>query len=115
MLAPFPVVRLRGRISRTSARITLLTVSAPAGSQVSIYCAGRSCPRKRLAVRAGRKLVRVRRFERRLRAGTVLRIYVTKPGFVGKYTRFQIRRGRSPLRTDLCAQRPASTPRRCPS
>jgi hypothetical protein len=115
VLAPFPVVRLRGRIARTSARITLLTVTAPSGSKVSIYCAGRSCPRKRLAVTAGRKAVRVRRFERRLRAGTVLRIYVTKPGFVGKYTRFQIRRGRSPLRTDLCAQTPAATPRRCPA
>jgi hypothetical protein len=115
LLAPFPVVRLRGRISRTSARITLLTISAPATSQVSVYCAGRSCPLKWYKIRAGRKIVRVRRFERRLRAGTVLRIYVTKPGFVGKYTRFQIRRGRSPLRTDLCAQTPASTPRRCPS
>jgi hypothetical protein len=115
VLAPFPVVRLRGRISRTSARITLLTVTAPSGSKVSIYCAGRSCPRKRVAVTAGRKAVRVRRFERRLRAGTVLRIYVTKSGFVGKYTRFQIRRGRSPLRTDLCAQTPGATPRRCPA
>jgi hypothetical protein len=115
VLAPFPVVRLRGRISRTSARITLLTVTAPSGSKVSIYCAGRSCPRKRVAVTASRKAVRVRRFERRLRAGTVLRIYVTKSGFVGKYTRFQIRRGRSPLRTDLCAQTPGATPRRCPA
>jgi hypothetical protein len=115
LLSPFPVVRLRGRISRTSARITLLTVTAPAGSKVSIYCAGRSCPRKRLAVTASRKAVRVRRFERRLRAGTVLRIYVTKSGFVGKYTRFQIRRSRSPLRTDLCAQTAGATPRRCPA
>ena len=115
LLAPFPVVRLRGRISRTSARITLLTVTAPASSKVSVYCAGKSCPRKKLTVSVGRKTVRVRRFERRLRAGTVLRIYVTKPSFVGKYTRFQIRRSRSPLRTDLCARTPGSTPRRCPT
>lgn len=115
ILSPFPVVRLRGRIFRTSVRITLFTVLAPAASRVSIYCAGSSCPRKRHTVSAGRKTVRVRRFERRLRAGTVLRIYVTKPGLIGKYTRFQIRRGRVPLRVDRCARTPGSKPRRCPT
>jgi hypothetical protein len=39
-------------------------------------------------------------FERRIRAGTVLRIFVTKPGFVGKYTRFTVRRATAPARVD---------------
>jgi hypothetical protein len=113
MLTPFPVVRLRGRVDRSSTRITLFTVRAPSASRVSTYCSGPSCPRRRLSVVAGRRTVRVRRFERRLRAGTVLRIYVTKPGFVGKYTRFRIINGRAPLRVDRCVRQPGSRPHTC--
>jgi hypothetical protein len=115
LLSPFPIVRLRGRSDRGRVRITLLTVRAPAASQVSIYCTGRSCPRKRLAIRAGSKIVRVRQFERRLRGGTVLKIYVTKPGFVGKYTRFRFMSHRVPLRADRCANTPGAQPSSCPS
>jgi hypothetical protein len=115
LLTPFPIVRLRGRTDRGRVRITLLTVRAPATSQVSVYCSGRGCPRKRLAVRAGKKLVRVRQFERRLRAGTVLKIYVTKPGFMGKYTRFRFLSNRVPLRADRCAKTPGAQPRNCPA
>jgi hypothetical protein len=115
LLTPFPIVRLRGRTDRGRVRITLLTVRAPATSQVSVYCSGRSCPRKRLAVRTGKKLVRVRQFERRLRAGTVLKIYVTKPGFMGKYTRFRFLSNRVPLRADRCAKTPGAQPRNCPA
>ena len=115
LLTPFPIVRLRGRTDRGRVRITLLTVRAPEASQVSIYCTGRSCPRKRLAIRAGKKVVRVRQFERRLRGGTVLKIYVTKPGFVGKYTRFRFMSKRVPLRADRCANTPGTQPRDCPA
>jgi len=115
LLTPFPVVRLRGRTERDRVRITLLTVRAPAASQVSIYCTGRSCPRRRLAMRASRRIVRVRPFERRLRAGAVLKIYVTKPGFIGKYTRFRFMRNRVPLRADRCAKAPGTQPRTCPA
>jgi len=48
--------------------------------------------------------VRLRRFERRMRSGTILRIFVTKPGFVGKYTRFRIRSAGTPARRDACAR-----------
>ncbi|MGI9096970.1 MAG: hypothetical protein ACR2H2_00460 [Solirubrobacteraceae bacterium] len=115
LLMPFPIVRLRGRTDRGRVRITLLTVRAPATSQVSIYCTGRSCPRKRLTIRAGKKIVRVRQFERRLRGGTVLKIYVTKPGFIGKYTRFRFLNNRVPLRADRCARTPGAQPRNCPA
>jgi hypothetical protein len=115
LLSPFPVVRLRGRVYPNGVRITLFTVRAPAASQVSTYCKGSSCPRKRVKILAGRRTVRVRQFERRLRAGTVLTIYVTKPGFIGKYTRFRITKGRAPLRVDRCARSPGSRARACPT
>ena len=56
---------------------------------------------------------RFRAFERRLRAGTVLRIFVTRSGFIGKYTRFTVRRNMAPRRADACA-RPNVTLRTCP-
>lgn len=115
LLTPFPIVRIRGRTSRGGVRITLLTVRAPKASKVSIYCSGSSCPRKRLAILAGSRIVRVRRFERRLRGGSVLKIYVTKPGFIGKYTRFRFRSRGLPLRVDLCAKNPGSKPSACPA
>jgi hypothetical protein len=59
--------------------------------------------------------VRIPRFQRRFRAGTVLEVLVTKPGFVGKYTRFRIRKRRPPLRTDLCVQPGATTGSACPA
>jgi hypothetical protein len=115
VLTPFPVVRLRGRVFPGSVLITLLTVSAPQASRVTTYCKGPRCPRKRVAIVAGRQIVRVRKFERRLRAGTVLRIYVTKPGYIGKFTRFRIMNGRPPVRVDGCASKPGSPPRNCPT
>jgi hypothetical protein len=59
--------------------------------------------------------VAFRRFERSLRAGVVLEIRVSKPGRIGKYTRFSIRRGRLPVRTDACLASTEPTPIRCPS
>jgi hypothetical protein len=114
MLTPFPVVRLAGRIQGDGVRITLLTVWGPVGSKITISCRGttRSCPRAKTTIRATAQLTRFRAFQRRMRAGTVLRIYITRPGTVGKYTRFTIRRQSSPLRRDGCAL-PNSTPITC--
>jgi hypothetical protein len=114
LLTPFPIIRIRGSADKKGVRITLLTVRAPATSTVSIYCTGPSCPRKRVVIKAGRALVRVRQFEKRLRNGTVLKIYVTQPGFVGKYTRFRLLRNRLPMRADRCVTRPGTRPRACP-
>lgn len=115
LLTPFPIVRLRGSVAGGLIRVSLLSVRAPAGSKVTVYCSGVGCPARRVAINAGRKLVRVRRFEKRLRGGTILKIYVTKPGFVGKYTRFRFLRNRAPLRVDRCATKPGIKPKLCPS
>ncbi|MDP8908519.1 MAG: hypothetical protein M3N47_05225, partial [Chloroflexota bacterium] len=102
LLSPFPVVRLRGQILTGRVRISLLTVRAPIGSRITITCSvRRACPRRTSKRVTTTRTVRFRAFERRqLRVGTILRIYVTKPGFVGKYTRFKIRRRGAPLRSD---------------
>ncbi|HEV2057835.1 MAG TPA: hypothetical protein VGR11_00675, partial [Solirubrobacteraceae bacterium] len=113
-LSPFPVVRLRGRIFSSSVRVTLLTVQAPKQSRITVLCRGRSrsCPRTRYTRLTRTSRVRLRLFERRMRADTVVRIFVTKPGRVGKYTRFTVRRGMAPSRIDRCAT-PAKRIIRC--
>ena len=59
-------------------------------------------------------VVRLRQFERDLRAGMRLTITVSKPGYIAKVTTILIRRGRAPLRTDLCALPGARQPSACP-
>jgi len=115
-LSPFPVVRLAGRAERRFTKITLLrVVQAPVGAKVTVFCSGVACPRKSVSQVAGTRSVRVRTFERRVRVGTSLRIYVTKKGFIGKYTRFRIQRNRPPLRQDRCARFAGADPRPCPA
>jgi hypothetical protein len=114
LLTPFPIIRMRGAADKRGVRISLLTVRAPATSTVSIYCTGPSCPRKRVVITAGKAVVRARQFEKRLRSGTILKIYVTKSGYMGKYTRFRLVRNRPPLRADRCATTPGTRPHACP-
>ncbi|HVF78700.1 MAG TPA: hypothetical protein VNA28_10415 [Solirubrobacteraceae bacterium] len=115
LLSPFPVVRLSGRIIKSGVVVTLLTVRAPSQSRIQITCRGPlgSCPRPRYTRISTRPLTRLRSFERRMRAGTRLRIFVTKPGQLGKYTRFTIRARNAPARVDACS-RPDNTSIVCP-
>jgi hypothetical protein len=57
----------------------------------------------------------LRGFERILRFGVTLEILVSKPGEIGKYTRFAIRRGKLPLRVDRCLDLEGIKPLQCPS
>jgi hypothetical protein len=127
LLSPFPVVRVSGIVRARGIKLRVLSVNAPIGSTVNVRCAGRGCPFKRSSnvvksqVRAAAPvapqtgLVQVRRFARRLlRAGTIIRVFVTKPGAVGKYTRLRIRRGRLPARVDRCVTSVEVRPFPCP-
>ena len=60
-------------------------------------------------------LLTFRRFERPLPAGVSLEIRVSKPGEIGKYTRFAIRRHRLPVRVDACLRPTSPKPVACPS
>ena len=113
LLSPFPVIRIRGRLTTRGAVITLLSVRAPRGARVAISCKGRGCP-KRVRARTA-TLVRFPTVNGHLRAGAVIEVRVTKSGTVGKYTRFTIRRGKAPLRRDSCLASNGTRPIRCPS
>ena len=117
LLRPFPVVRLRGTLTRTGARIRLLSVQAPRGARVTVRCKGRSCGKRRSQVLRSRssRSLRFTRYHRHMRAGTVLQVFVSKPGSIGKYVRFTIRKRKPPLRRDSCVVATSRTPSRCPS
>jgi hypothetical protein len=114
LLSPFPVVRLAGRISKSGAVVTRLLVQAPRGARVSARCSGRRCPYRRASAMSSGS-VRFRRLQRFLPSGTKLEVSITKPGTIGKYVRFRIRAGYSPLRVDRCIKPGAKRPTRCPT
>jgi PKD repeat protein len=113
-ITPFPVVRLAGRVLAHAARVQVLAVRAPRGSLIRVQCGGRGCPVRTVRRTSRGRSVRFAQFERRLRAGISLEIFVRKPGMIGKYTRFLIRAGAPPKRVDLCLFPSRRAPRRCP-
>jgi len=120
LMRPFPIVRIVTTHTASRLKLSLLSVQASAGAQIVVRCKGRGCPVKtqtRVAVsgKVRGAAITFRRFERSLRVGVVLEIRVSKPGEIGKYTRFTIRRGRRPVRFDACLAPAGTTPITCPS
>jgi Bacterial Ig-like domain len=120
LMEPFPIVRVVGTDTATGVKLRLLTVQAPAGALITVDCKGRGCPvrsERRLARSSGARVppVAFRRFDGFLRAGLRIDIRVFKPGEIGKYTRFVIRRRRLPRRVDECLDPAAGIkPMACP-
>jgi hypothetical protein len=124
IMSPFPVVRITGKVGRKGARIKRLTVRAPYGATVRIRCRGGGCPFRRssrtLAL-AGKaktpsKTIRIKRLEHRLlHGGASIKVFVSRQGEIGKYTRFLIRKGKAPRRTDLCLDPGSTSPSECPT
>jgi PKD repeat protein len=126
LMTPFPIVRMSGLVRRRGIKLRLLSASAPAGASVAFRCHGRGCPfhRRSRIVKAPKGTatsgslgtVRLHRFGHRLlRAGAVVKVLVSSPGSIGKYTRFRIRRGRVPARDDSCLLPSSKEPISCPS
>ena len=114
LLRPFPLVRLSVLTTARGARVKLLGVRAAPGVRVTVRCHGRGCPWRRRLLVSKDGSVRFRRLQRRLRAGTVIEVFAGRPGAVGKYTRFRVRRGRAPARVDSCFVAGTGRPSRCP-
>jgi hypothetical protein len=99
-LSPFPIVRIKGWLTASGARVTMLTVRAPRGARISVRCTGAGCPRKRYARMT--RLVHLKPYQRLLRGSLRLQISVTRKGYVGKRTIITMRKGKAPKRRDLC-------------
>ncbi len=114
-LSPFPVIRIAGRLLGTRTRIRVLSVQAPRGATISVRCRGGGCVRRtqRLVTRSA-STVRLRRFEgRSMAAGSTIEVAVSRPGVIGKHTRFTFRARRSPLRADRCLAPGSTRPVTC--
>ena len=125
LLSPFPVVRVSGIVRKKGIRLRLLTVTGPVGATVHVRCGGRGCPFKRTSkvvqgaartsATAAAGLVQVKRFRKKLlRDGAIVRIFVTREGAIGKYTRLRIRKSRPPARVDRCVTSVNEKPFACP-
>ena len=120
-IAPYATVRIAGRVTRRGARVDVLSVRAPRDSRVTVRCRGRDCPTRSQSrivsasapVARANTRVSFRTMQRHLRGGTVLEVSVTKDGMIGKFTRFVIRAGKPPLRSDLCLAPGSVRPTRC--
>ncbi len=117
LLAPFPVVRIQGKVIPTGAAIRRFTVKAPGGARVRVVCSGRSCPKRGTLVKRARKatILRFIGIERHLRVGTVIEVFVNRKSRMGKYTRIEIKRNAAPARQDLCVVSMRRSPSSCPS
>ncbi len=123
LMQPFPVVRMAGSFNARGANITLLAALAPVGATVAVTCHGKACPVKAEGFvasagaksKAGTVQITFRRFERFLRGGLVVDVWISKHGEIGKFTRFTIRRGKAPTRVDKCLNPTGTTPIVCPS
>ena len=69
MLKPFPVVRIAGTVLPRGALVHILSVRAPLGARIRVRCSGTACPLASVARTSTTRVMRLRRFERRLPQG----------------------------------------------
>ena len=113
VVAPPPPERLNFTLgfdfssATTATRFTrLLVKEAPRGATLEVTCRGRSCPTRRVGgtrrrttftQRIGTRAITLRPWIRTsLRAGTVLKVTVTRPGAVGRVKTLTARTNRRP-------------------
>jgi len=101
-LRPAPDVRLSALIYGNGTGVTVLGVRGPRGALVTVRCSGKGCPVKQRRKKIKKSSVRFHNFERFLRPGIRLQVFVTKKGKIGDYTSYTIRRGKSPKRVNRC-------------
>jgi PKD repeat protein len=113
-ITPFPAVRIVGSVLPRGARIRVLAVRAPRRAVIQVRCVGEGCPIGSVRRTSRGRTVRFSQFERRLRAGIRLKLFMRQPGRIGKYTSFLIRAGSPPKRVDRCLYPTGRSLRRCP-
>jgi PKD repeat protein len=109
------LIELQGRLSGKYTKVRRLLVRAPKASMITVRCLGKKCPKRVTKQSKGSKKLRFKKLERRFRPKTKLIVSVTKNGFIGKQTRWTMRRRKAPLRQDLCLMPGAKKATPCPA
>jgi PKD repeat protein len=107
-------ISIKGRLSRKDTVVTRLRVRAPKSSKVKARCIGDGCPKTKTTRSKGKRL-RFRSFERRFEPGVKIVVTVSRKGFLGRQTRFKMKKRSAPRRRDLCIAPGAKRAKRCPS
>jgi hypothetical protein len=86
-------------VHRSYTILSKLTLNgAPAGSRAAISCTGPKCPRRTMTLTVTKVRQPLRAFVgRRLRAGTVVTVVVSRRGYLTAVKRMTVRRGRPPV------------------
>jgi len=115
-------ITARWRVSRTSTKVTTLTVAAiPAGATIQLICSGKKgpCPFKRLSKSFAKAVAKVsllpllKKSKRTFKIGAKLELRITAPGKIGRSQTFTIRAGKAPKVTKACVAPGATTPSTC--
>jgi hypothetical protein len=88
-------------------------IRAPAGSLVRVSCTGKGCPVKQRRKRIKGGSVHFKTYQRFLRAGVRLEIFIRKPEMIGRYKRYTIRAKKGPKVVDRCLAPGKTRPIRC--
>jgi hypothetical protein len=96
-------IQIRGSVDGRFTQVKRLLVQAPRGAKVAVKCMRKGCADHATKRGNGRKQ-RVKALEGRLRAGTKIVIAISKSGYLTQKTTFTTRRGKGPLRKDVCLE-----------
>ena len=111
---PLPVVTIQGTVDvKGNVKLSRVEVRALRGSSVDIRCKGRKCPFKRSRRVMITSKLRLGQLERGLRGPMTLTLRIARPGQLGKYLRYQIRRNKPPKRFDACIDQNTRKVRPC--
>ena len=98
-----PLVSLQGSVTRNGVvRVSRLLIRAQRGSTVRVTCSGKHCPAREVTRTMLTTNLQLRRFEGKLRPSLTLKMRIGRPGQLGKYVSYKVRRGISPVRFDAC-------------
>ena len=100
---------------RTSTRFTALAVKGvPKGSTVTVACTGKGCPARSFKKKQAKGSVSLKPYiKRAIRKGVVLKVSVTKPGFVAMIKTVTIQASKAPKIVTTCQAPGAKKATRC--
>jgi hypothetical protein len=98
-----PVVNIQGTVTpKGVVKVSQFRINALRGSLVRITCTGKHCPFKSFRRRMITSTLRVSKLEGNLRPAMTLKLRIKRPGELGKYMRYVVRKKKAPVRTDRC-------------